>query len=66
MKDLRISYAAARVNAKLTQREASKLLNISKETLSNYERYKTVPTWETHVKMADLYGIPKEMLGLKN
>ena len=59
---LRINYAAARVNSNLTQKEASKRLNISEFTLINYENGKTIPNWNMHEKMADLYKIPKEML----
>ena len=61
-RDVRISYIAARVNAGLSQEEAAKKLNISVYTLANYESGKTVPTWNTHIKMADCYQIPIEML----
>lgn len=60
--DVRISYAAARVNKGITQEEAAKSLKINVFTLINYENGKTVPTWDRHNKMADFYGIPKEML----
>lgn len=48
---------AARVNAKLTQKEAAKMLGISRNTLSNYEQYKTKPDIETSKKIAALYGL---------
>lgn len=60
--DVRINYAAARVNADLSQEEAARMLKISVYTLSNYESGKTVPTWNTHLRMAKCYGIPSEML----
>ncbi|MEE8806866.1 MAG: helix-turn-helix transcriptional regulator [Lactimicrobium sp.] len=61
-KDVRIGYAAARINAGYEQSEAAKLLGISMYTLSNYERGRTIPNWDMHNKMAELYRIPKEML----
>lgn len=48
---------AARVNAGLTQAEASKALNMSKNTLSSYEAYKTIPDIETAKRIARLYGM---------
>ena len=54
----KITLAAARVNAGLSQDEAAKRLNISKETLSNYERGKSVPNWETAQKMESVYQFP--------
>lgn len=50
-----IHLKAARVNAGLTQKEAAKELNISKNTLANYERYKTKPDIEMSKKIAELY-----------
>lgn len=52
-----IHLKAARVNAGYTQAEASKILNISKNTLVNYERYRTKPDIEIAQKMAALYGL---------
>ena len=51
-----MTMKAARVNADLTQDQASKALKISKNTLSNYENYKTVPDIELSKQMAKLYG----------
>ena len=52
-----ITLKAARVNAGLTQKEAAKLLNISKGTLANYELYRTTPGVDTAKKIAALYGL---------
>ncbi|QUN13558.1 helix-turn-helix transcriptional regulator [Clostridium sp. C1] len=60
--DLRISYASARHNCGLSQKEACKILGISEKTLIAYENGKTIPRWDNHCKMAKLYGIPKECL----
>ena len=44
---IRISLEAARVNAKLIQKEAAIKLGISLKTLQNYESGKTKPNWDT-------------------
>lgn len=61
-KDVRISYIAARNNAKLSRESAAKQLNISVFTLANYETGKTIPDWDKHYAMAELYNLPPEML----
>lgn len=53
----KISLKAARINAGLTQTEASKALNISPDTLRNYETGRTVPDWDKVNQMEELYGI---------
>lgn len=52
-----ITMKAARVNANLTQKEAAKALNISKNTLVNYERGRSIPKVDMARKMAALYGL---------
>lgn len=52
-----IHLNAARLNAKFTQREAAKKLDISRNTLSNYENHKTVPDIEMAKKIAELYRL---------
>lgn len=59
---LRISLAAARVNAKLTQDEAAKALHITKQTLVNWEKGLTQPKIEQAENMSALYNIPYENL----
>ena len=51
-----ITLKAARVNAEMTQAEAAKALGISKNTLLNYEKYKTIPDIEKSKQMAKVYG----------
>ena len=51
-----MSLAAARIDAQLTQLEASKRLKISKNTLVSYEKYRTIPDIETAKAIAELYG----------
>lgn len=58
----KITLAAARVNAGLSQEEAAKELNVSKDTLSNYERGKSVPNWETVRKIETVYNFPSDFI----
>jgi DNA-binding XRE family transcriptional regulator len=57
MEALQISLAAARVNAKLTQDDVSRLLHVGKQTVVNWEKGKTVPSFITLSALSDLYGI---------
>lgn len=57
MKKLRISLAAARVNAEMNQGEVCKALKISKQTLINWEHGNTSPTAENAQRLADLYKL---------
>lgn len=52
-----IHLKAARVNAGLTQEEVAKVLNISRNTITSYEAYRSKPDIETAQKMAALYGM---------
>lgn len=55
---MRITLRAARINTGLTQKEAAKMLGISRNTLASYELYKTKPDIEIAKQMAKLYGLP--------
>ena len=48
---------AARVNAGFTQKQVAEMLNISKNTVINYEKYRTTPDVETSKTLAALYGL---------
>ena len=52
-----IQLKAARVNANLTQEAAAKALSISKNSIINYESYKSKPSVELAKKIANLYGM---------
>lgn len=58
----KITMAAARVNAGLSQDQASKKLDISKETLSNYENGKTRPSWNMVKRMEEVYNFPSDFI----
>ena len=60
----KITLAAARVNAGLTQKEAAKLLNLTPATLQNYESGKTTPSWETVRKIEAVYKFPLDFIFL--
>lgn len=55
---LQISLAAARVNARLTQKEAAKRLKISKQTLVNWEKGVSEPKATQSYSLSKLYNIP--------
>lgn len=52
-----IHLKAARVNSGFTQSEVCERLNISKNTLVSYEKYRSKPDIETAQKLAELYGM---------
>ena len=58
----KITLAAARVNAGLSQDKAANMLEISKETLSNYERGKTTPDWNMVKKIESVYDFPSDFI----
>lgn len=58
----KISLAAARVNAGMTQRQASQELHIDLRTLQNYESGRTVPNWYVVRRMEEVYQFPADFL----
>lgn len=59
-----ISLAAARVNAKKTQREVANSMNVNVSTIANWENGKTSPNVEQFVKLCDLYNCPQSIIFL--
>ena len=53
---MKITLKAARVNANLTLEDAAKELGITKNTLINYEKYRTIPDMRVGKAMSSLYG----------
>lgn len=51
----KISLAAARKNAGLTQKKVCEVLKISKTTLVNYEKGRTIPDVKIGGELAALY-----------
>ena len=52
-----ISIKAARVNAGLTQTEVAERINKTKNTVSSYEAYTTLPDIKTAQALADIFGM---------
>ncbi len=57
-KPIRISLAAARVNARLTQEEVAKRMKIGKRTIINWEKGTVMPSFADINLLSDIYGIP--------
>lgn len=54
---MKITLKAARVNARLTQKDAAHMLGISKDTLYNYEKGKSYPDVLVLKKIEKIYRV---------
>ena len=52
-----ITLKSARVNKELTQVEAAKMIGITVDTLSNYERGKSYPDVPIIKRIEEVYGV---------
>ena len=52
---LRIELKALRVNAHLNQREAAERAGVTRETIQNWENYRTFPNASQLIKLAGIY-----------
>lgn len=59
-----ISLAAARVNAGLTQRDVAEKMEVSTNTIVNWENKKSTPSVLQGRKLAKLYGIDLDRIFL--
>ena len=57
-----ISLEAARVNAKMTQKEAAKAMNLNPVTLMRWENGKSIPNVVQFQNLCDLYGCPTSVI----
>lgn len=64
MSEFQITLAAARVNAGLTQEEASKKVGVTKQTIINWEKGKVVPGIPEMEMLSRIYGIPQDYIFL--
>lgn len=64
MENIRISLAAARVNANMTQAETARKMHVSPQTILNWEKGKTSPTTVQARKLSALYGLPLDYIFL--
>lgn len=60
--DIKISLAAARVNAKLTQEELAEKLGVSKSTVNGWEQGKSEPKLSQLQAISSLSGIPMDFI----
>lgn len=64
---MQITLKAARVNAGLTQKEVSEYLDVTPETIRNWERGKSFPDVPQIKKLESKYGVEyKDIIFLEN
>lgn len=63
---IKLTLAAARINAGYTQQEAAEKLGLSTYSLSNWETGRTRPKEVTIRGLASLYGVPRDAITLHN
>jgi len=61
---IQISLAAARVNAQMTQEEVAKKMNVSKNTVVNWEKGKTEPSISQSKQISKIYNMPLDYIFL--
>lgn len=61
---LQISLAAARVNAEMTQEQVADRMNVSKQTIINWEKGRVVPGVPEIAMLSEIYGIPQDYIFL--
>ena len=59
---VQMSLKAARVNAKLTQEKAAKLIGISVSTLKNWEKCVTFPKQPHIYKICEVYSVQYDQI----
>jgi len=64
LEKLKITLAAARVNAGLTQEQVAKALNVGKQTVVSWEKGKTEPKVSQSRQLSELYNIPLDYIFL--
>lgn len=62
---LQISLAAARVNAGMTQEQVAKQMNVSKNTVVNWEKGKTEPSISQSKILSKIYNMPLDYIFLQ-
>lgn len=64
MTTFKISLAAARVNAGLTQSDVAKVLKVGKQTVVSWEKGKSEPKMSQSRQLSELYRIPLDYIFL--
>ena len=62
MPNINISLKAARVNANLTQRELAEKLNVTIDTVLNWENGRSEPKLSQLRQISELSGIPMDFI----
>ena len=62
--DFKISLAAARVNAGLTQDNVASALHVGKQTVVSWEKGKTEPSISQAKKLEEIYKMPLDYIFL--
>ena len=63
--ELKISLAAARVNAELSQREVARMLKVGTQTILNWEKGKVaMPAFQLE-KLSEIYKMPIQNLRIE-
>lgn len=64
MGEIKISLAAARVNAGMTQEEVAQKMGISNRTIINWEKGDVIPSFASLYTLCGLYNIPQDNIFL--
>jgi DNA-binding XRE family transcriptional regulator len=64
-RDFKISLKAARINAKMTQKQAAKSIHVCRDTLKNWENGRGEPRASQLKALCDLYNCPENIIFLK-
>lgn len=64
MNNLKISMAAARVNANMTQSDMASKMKVSKQTILNWENGRVIPKPAQFKMYCDLCGMPTDCVFL--
>lgn len=64
MEKMQISLAAARVNARMTQEDVAKALNVGKQTIVNWEKGTSEPKMSQSRALSELYKMPLDYIFL--
>ena len=62
--DYTVSIEAARVNAKMSQKQAAAAIGVNVATLSNWERGKTAPDVDKFKLLCEVYKCPTSIVRL--
>lgn len=65
MDKLKISLAAARVNAGMTQEEVAQKMGVSNKTIINWEKGVIIPSFANLYALSSLYNIPQDNIFLQ-